>query len=534
MDRYRSLADHMSRRQLLKTGATITAAALALQCGYAIPATAAEEVQAPKRGGTLKYANADTLKPLKDPATIDALGPADAVRGAAEFLTTVDENNLPHPHLLESIDASADLKTWTLVIRKGPMFNLPTPRPLDADDVIFNLKRWLDPATGSSMLGILQGYLDAAGVEKIDDRTVKLNLKAASNTLAYDFFHFAAAIMPREFKGDFIAEPYGTGPFELVEYVANQSFTLKARKGYWRNGADGQPLPYLDEVTCVDVKSQAPAQIAGLVSGEFDLALGLDVSAYRALSEQPEIVVSKARSAGTLLFRMRVDQPPFDNPKVRMALKLCQNREQIVSLALGDTAFIGTDDMIAPGVDPGWAKMADPVEDIARAKALLAEAGLADGFETEMQYPTGPEFIGAASQVFVQNAAQIGVKITLVPMPADAYWAKWLDWGFGASFWSHRPLATMILGLALRSGAPWNETRYSDPEFEKLLDESTATVSAEERQKVYARLQPYLRENGPFAEPLYIFALAGQTKKVKNFKSTAFRYGVFDDTWVEA
>lgn len=525
----------LSRRDILKAGSAITASALALQCGYALPALGEGTDQGPpRRGGTLRYANTDTLKPLRDPAAVDSLGASDAVRGVAEFLTTVDENNLPHPHLLESLEASSDLKTWTLVVRQGPMFNLPTPRPIDADDIVFNLKRWLDPATGSSMTGLLSPYLKPENIEKVDDRTVKLHLTAPTNTLAYDLFHYAAAIMPREFQGDFIAQPWGTGPFELVEYVPNQSFTLRARKNYWRNGADGQPLPYLAEVVSIDIKSQAPAQIAGLVSGEFDLALGLDVSSYRALSERPEIVVSKARSAGTLLFRTRVDVKPFDDAKVRLALKLCQNREQIVSLALGDTAFLGTDDMVAPEVDPAWASMETPAQNLERAKALLGEAGLADGFETEMRYPAAPEFIGACCQVFAQNAAQIGVKINLVPMPADAYWAKWTEWGFGASYWSHRPLATMVLGLSLRSGAPWNETHFSDQNFEKLLDRATATISVEDRRKVYAELQPYLREHGPFAEPLFIYALAAQTKKVKNFKATAFRYGVFDDTWMEA
>jgi peptide/nickel transport system substrate-binding protein len=118
-------------------------------------------------------------------------------------------------------------------------------------------------------------------------------------------------------------------------------------------------------------------------------------------------------------------------------------------------------------------------------------------------------------------------------MPADAYWAKWTDWTFCAPYWSHRPLATMTLGLALRSGAAWNESRYADKNFDALLDEATGTVSVDDRRNVYSRLQPYLREHGPFAEPLFNFALAGQTKRVQNFKPTAFRYGIFTDTWIE-
>lgn len=525
-----------SRRDVLKFGAGIGATALAVMCGFApafVPAKA-RAAEIPKRGGTIRYANADTLKPLVDPATIDALGPSDAVRGCAEFLTVVDENNLPHPHLLEALDASQDLKTWTLVIRRGPMFNTPMPRALDADDVVFNFKRWLDPKVGSSMSGLLNPYLDVSGVEKVDAHTVRLNLKAPSSTLAYDLFHYAGAIMPREFEGDFLKQPWGTGPFQMVEYVPNQSFTLKARTDYWRDGADGRKLPYLDQVVCLDVRSQASAQVAGLTSGQVDVALGIDFAAYKALAAEPSLVLSRIKSASTVLFRARIDIKPFDDPRVRLALRLAQDRDQITALALGDTGFSGSDDLVAPGVDPAWAPMEVPKRDVARAKALLAEAGFGAGLRTELRYPTSPDFIATAAQVYAQQCGEAGIQLDLVPMPPDAYWAKWTDWSFAAPLWGHRPLATMTMGLCLRPGAPWNETHYSDPVFETLLDEVNGIIEVEARRKVYAKLQARLRENGPFADPFFIYALAAQTPKVKGFVPTAFHYGDFGDTWLDA
>lgn len=524
----------LSRRSMLRGGAAISATALAMACGFARFSTPAraQNAGAPVRGGTLRYANTDTLKPLSDPATVDSLGQSDAVRGVAEFLTYVDENNLPHPYLLESLDAADDLKTWTMTIRQGPTFNTPTPRPLDADDVIFNLTRWLDPAVGSSMTGLLGAYLDASGIEKADDRTIVLHLKAATNTLPYDLYHYAGAIVPREFEGDFTKQPWGTGPFELAEYVPNQSFTLKARSDYWQQGADGQPLPYLESVISYDVKQQGSAAAAGLASGQFDLALGIDVAAFRTLQQEQNLVLSKIPSAGTLLFRMRADVPPFNDERVRLALKLVQNRQQILDLALGDTGFIGTDDFVAPGVDPAYAPMDPPPHDIERAKQLLAEAGFPDGFEAEFQYPAAPEWIGTASQVYAQQAREIGVNIKLVPLPADAYYAKWTEWAFGATHWSHRPLATMLMSLALRPGAAWNETRWDDKNFEALLDEASAALSVDDRRKVYERLQPYVREHGTFGEPMFIYALAAQSQAVQNFKPTAFRYGIFHDVWM--
>ena len=285
----------LSRRSMLRGGAAISATALAAMCGFARLSTPARAQDAgpPKRGGTLRYANTDTLKPLSDPATVNSLGQSDAVRGVAEFLTYVDENNLPHPYLLESLDAADDLKTWTLKVRQGPMFNTPTPRPLDAEDVVFNLTRWLDPAVGSSMTGLLGAYLDASGIEQVDDHTIVLHLKAATNTLPYDLYHYAGAIVPREFEGDFTKQPWGTGPFELAEYVPNQSFTLRARRDYWQQGADGEPLPYLKSVVSYDVKQQGSAAAAGLASGQFDLALGIDVAAFRTLQQEQNLVLSK-------------------------------------------------------------------------------------------------------------------------------------------------------------------------------------------------------------------------------------------------
>jgi peptide/nickel transport system substrate-binding protein len=523
-----------SRRTVLRGGVGIGAGALALMCGFAPTplSTRAWGADLPKRGGTLRYANTDTLKPLVDPATVDALGPSDAVRGCAEFLTEVDEHNLPHPHLLESLTASEDLKTWTLVVRKGPIFNTPTPRALDADDVVFNFKRWLDPKLGSSMSGLLNPYLDASGVEKVDDMTVRLHLKAPSSTLAYDLYHYAGGVMPREFEGDFIKQPWGTGPFQLVEYVANQSFTLKARKDYWRTGLDGQKLPYLDKIVCFDVRSQASAQIAGLTSGQFDVALGLDYAAYRALAAEPNLVMSRIKSAGTVLFRARVDQKPFDDPRVRKALRLVQDRDQIARIALGDTGFVGYDDLVAPGVDPAWADIGAPKRDVEQAKALLAQAGHPQGFRTEFRYPTSPDFIATAAQVYAQQCRAIGVQLDLIPMPPDAYWAKWTDWTFAAPQWSHRPLATMTMGLCLRPGAAWNETRYADPTFEALLSEVNGLIDVGARQKVYAKMQARLREDGPFGDPLFMYALAGQSPKVKGFVPTAFRYGTFTETWL--
>lgn len=214
----------------------------------------------PVRGGTLRVAS--RVQKVTHPAQFSWVAPSNQLRHVAEYLTYTDGDNITHPLLLESWEASDDLLEWTLNLHKGIMHN--NGDEFNADDVVFTMGEWLNEDVGSSMLGLMS-YLSPENIEKVDDYTVKLNLNRAEIAVPEHLFHYPALVLNhRTFEGDFIKAPHGTGPYTLEQYSEGERVLIKRREDYWQNGADGQPLPYLDEMEFLDLGEETSAWIAAL------------------------------------------------------------------------------------------------------------------------------------------------------------------------------------------------------------------------------------------------------------------------------
>lgn len=149
------------------------------------------------RGGVLR--KGVLVQQVDHPARLSWIEGANAVRLVNEYLTETGSDNITRPYLLESWEASDDVKTWTLKLRQGIKFN--NGDELTADDVLFTFSQWLDPEIGSSMLGLLT-YLDGMNsVEKVDDYTVRLNLTTPNIAVPEHLFHYPAVILHRDFRG---------------------------------------------------------------------------------------------------------------------------------------------------------------------------------------------------------------------------------------------------------------------------------------------------------------------------------------------
>ena len=243
---------------------------LGLSAGVAYVAAAcapAEEVAAPgaatgaiKRGGT--FTRAMELQQIEHPARFSWVQQANVARQVAENLTETGSDNITRPLLLEKWEASDDIKTWTLFLNKGVKFN--NGDELTADDILFNFSEWLNPDTGSSLASLMSYLTGPQDVEQVDEYTVRLHLTEGKISIPEDLFQYPALVMHRNFEGDFTQQPIGTGEFTLEEYTEGERAILKRRDDYWRNGADGQPLPYLDEITYVSMaKDAAVAAVQG-------------------------------------------------------------------------------------------------------------------------------------------------------------------------------------------------------------------------------------------------------------------------------
>jgi peptide/nickel transport system substrate-binding protein len=499
--------------------------------------TATTAPAGPTRGGTLRAAS--RVQKVAHPAQIAWTSAANQLSQVAQFLTVTDKDNITHPLLLESWEPSEDLSTWTLNLRKGIKHN--NGDEFNADDVIFTFGEWLNADVNSSMLGLVGAYLTPENIERVDDFTVRLHLSQPELAVPEHLWHFSALVMNhRTFEGDFLKAPHGTGPYTLESYSEGERVLLKRREGYWREGADDQPLPYLDAIEFIDMGEEASAWIAAIQAGEVDY---LDISDnvgpdfYLALKDTAGVVVAGLPTALTRVLRMRVDLEPWTDNRVRQALKLCQNREKILSLAYFGEGLPAADFHVYPG-HPEYCEKSIPAYDPEKAKQLLMDAGYPNGLDVSVAVGTGWPDIVSYAEVLKEDAAPAGFNITLNTMPNSQYWDIWTDADLGITSWAHRPLGTMILNLVYTADqegnpVPWNESRWIDPEFSGLLTKANGTYDVEERRKIFCELEQIQMDRGSIGVAWWSNVWMVHRDHVMDVPPhTAVRM-LFDDVWMK-
>lgn len=500
-------------------------------------ATAAPAAAGPTRGGTLRVAS--RVQKVTHPAQFSWVSPSNQLRQVAEYLSYTDGDNITHPYLLESWNSSDDLKTWTLNLRKGIKFN--NGDEFNADDVVFTMGQWLNEDVGSSILGLMS-YLSPDNIERVDDYTVRLNLDRAEIAVPEHLFHYPALVLNhRTFEGDFIKAPHGTGPYTLEEYSEGERVLVKRREDYWQNGADGDPLPYLDAMEFIDMGDELSAWIAAIQAGEVDyLDLGDNVGpdVYLGLKDNPDVVVAGLPTALCRVLRMRVDLDPWTDNNVRTALKLCQNREKILNLAYFGQGLEGQDFHVYPK-HPEYCEKPIPQYDPETAKQLLADAGYPDGLDVELAVGTGWPDVVSYAEVLKEDAAAAGFNITLNTMPNSQYWEQWTEVDLGITPWTHRPLGTMVLNLGYIGDSegkpvPWNESRWVDEEFDTLLAEANGTVDVDKRREIFCQLEQIQMDRGSIGIAWWQNIWMVYKNNVKDVPGHPTLYMLFNGVWKEA
>ncbi len=474
------------------------------------PSTPSEAL--PLRGGTLRT-EYNWIPYVSDPAT-DGVGTGQVGLSIAESLVWVGEDGVPQPQLAKSWESNEDATEWILHLQEGVRFN--NGKPFGADDVIWNLRHWIDPDTGSSMAARLE-FLSPGGIEKVDDLTVRLRLDRPEVNLLLALYDYPSMIAPEGGWKDFYSgEPVdavGTGPFLMDSFIPDERMVLVRNPDYWQTGADGRPLPYVDRVVVTAGWDDA-ARLAALMGDEADvLAPGEGV--VPMLKRYPDRIDVQSYITGFVTpIVMRVDTPPFDDARVRRALKWVQDRERIRKLVM-PLGRVGHDHLIPPS-DPAWCPAADAGrdQDIERARSLLAEAGYPDGIELDLAVPDG-DFRIYLAQVYKEMAAAAGITVNINLLPTTAFWDQWMEWPFSVGGLNGRVPATANMNLTLRCGGEWNESHYCNEEFDALLDEADATADVERRREVYCRIQTLMQEDSGYLVPFWAATFGASRAEVQ-------------------
>ena len=544
------LKGRITRREFLRNATLLgvsfaSASAFLTACGATAEPTApaaAEATEAPApteappaggpvRGGT--YTASMQLQLLDHPARLSWVEGANIVRQFGEYLTETGPDNVTRPYLCERWEASDDVQTWDLYLRQDVTWN--NGDQFTADDVMFTFGQWLDEDVGSSMLGLLAYLRGMQDVEKVDDYHVRLHLQYGDIGVPEHLFHYPAIVLHRDFEGDIIKQPVGTGAFLLEEYAEGERAVFKRRTDYWRNGEDGQPLPYLDQL--IYVSTDKDAGVAALQGGQVDNVYDPRPSDFLALRDNPNLTVRPVSTSQCLIGRMRVDLEPWDDVRVRNALKMCQDREKILQLAYFGEGDLSIDAHMAP-VHPAYCIKDIPEYDPEGAMALMQEYADEKGIELPLQVTLATKNDQAEpeiAQALKELALAGGFDITLDITEAAGYWDRWTEVALGITSWTHRPLAVMVLPLAYTEEAigNWNETRWTDPEFEEVLREAQGTLDVEARRSLMCDMEDIMQERGPIFNSFWKNVWNITNKKFQNVKAHPTAYDLLYDVWIQ-
>ncbi|MEQ9256653.1 MAG: ABC transporter substrate-binding protein [Alphaproteobacteria bacterium] len=532
----RQLADkEISRRDFVRTATLLGMSATAAYAtagkitgAKAVPQAKAAEMPA---GGTATLAARiqDFTNPHAD--SWSNVG----IRTTYDYLTKTHVDNVTRPMLLESWSASDDLRTWEMKVRPGVKFH--NGRQFTADDAIWNIQHMLDDATGSSVLGLMKDYMldetvvqvdgkdvkrhslwDANAIEKVDDLTFRLNTKAANLAIPEHLFHYPAAMLDPEEGGIMKVGSNGTGPFPMVDFDLGRRMRMEANRDYWATGMDlggGKIGPYLDAVEVIDLGDDTSAFVAALASKQV-LGGGITDFAQVAIAEKmPHVTVYNKTTSITVIARGHTTTAPFDDPRVRKALRLATDQSGVLAIGIQGYGSVAEHHHVSP-VHPDYHKLPFFSQNIEEAKRLLAEAGHPN-LEMVIETRSNPAFELNTAQALQEQWKAAGINATINVNPSSQYWPNWTKFPFSLTGWTHRPLAVMLLALAYKSGVPWNESNYSNAEFDEILAQAEGVLDAKERSLLVKRLEEIMQEDGPLVQSWWRDQYSAYDKRLLGF-----------------
>jgi len=505
---------------------------------FAPPARAAEMPMA----GTLRIAM--RVPKINSPHTFSWIYDSNIVRQQVGYITRTGADNVTRPHLCTKWEASEDLKTWTFTVGDYTWFK--DGRPLTSKDFAWNIKHCLDPKTGSSVVGLMKGYMlkeidtgkkddkgkkimttelwDANAIETPDDKTLVLHLKEPQVAVPEHLFHYPLLIVDPAEGGKFGLGSNGHLGYELKEFEVGRKAFLKRREG---------GKGYLDEIHFIDLGDNTAASAAAMQSKQVDGVYEGNPEQYDLFKAMGHVKIYQALTAATAVVRMQVDQKPWTDPKVRLAMRYATDPAKATEIAVGDLGSAAEHHHVCP-VHPDYAKLPAFPHDPEKAKKLLAEAGHPDGIDVEIVCKPDPAWEQASVEAMAQQWQQAGIRCKINVLPSSKFWEVWDKVPFGYTSWAHRPLGFMVLALAYRTGVPWNETHYSNPEFDKTLSKAEGTLDIEKRRVILGELETIMQQNGPIAQALWQKLYMPFDKKVMGFKMHPTRYYFCEEYAIKA
>jgi len=508
-----------SRRAVLAGTAGIAGLGLLALTGCAtgansttIPEAAATGTAA--RGGRLRVARpaasaAETLDSASSLSAYEYLG------ALYNRLVRLDEEGQTIPDLAEEWAASADGATWTFRLRHGVRFH--DGSTFTAADAIASIQHILDPATASPQGGVLADMIGPDSMSAPDPYTLRFQLLTPNAEFPSLLTAYQCYIVPAAAIGTIGRTGIGTGPFRLSSFHPAGSGSVEAFDDHFA----GRPV--LDGIDFSSIQDTT-ARVNALLAGQIDLIsqTNLDFATARVVSASSRATVARVVDAQWYTIPMLATSDEFRDPLVRQAMKLAYDPEQIVATALQGTGTPARDNPVPPSL-AAFVDVDRPY-DPDQAKALLAKAGMA-GLRTEIHTSSYESVFTPMAVAYRDQVKAAGIDLTVRSSSADSYYTEiWMQKPLMVSYWfTGRPI-DQVLNQIFRTGSSYNESAWSNPKFDALLDDARATMDDAKRLMLYQDAQRLVVEDGADMTPMFGDRLVGISRDVVNYREYGFEF----------
>jgi peptide/nickel transport system substrate-binding protein len=395
-----------------------------------------------------------------------------------EGLTRIGPSGEVLPALADSWAISDDGRTYTFKLRSTVKFHDGTD--FDAEDVKFSLDR-ARAVDSTNAQKALFAAIDT--VEVVDPVTVKVTLKQPQGSFLYNLGWGDAVIVAPESAATNKEKPVGTGPFKFDNWAKGSAITIVRNPDYW-----GEPVA-LDRAEfriVPDAASQIPALLSGDIQAIPNASIG---DALPQMQSDPRFKVVLGSTEGETILSTNNKKPPFDKLEVRQAIAHAIDRKAIID---GASSGIGTP--IGSHFSPANKAYVDLTgtypHDLAKAKELLKQAGLENGFSATLKLPPVP-YARDGGQIIASQLRDVGIDLQIIPVE----WADWLkqvftDKDYDLSIVSHTE--PNDIDIYSRKDYYFN---YDNPAFDKVIEELNLTSDEAKRTELYKQAQKILADD---------------------------------------
>ncbi len=462
---------------------------------------------APKRGGTFRVG-------LHDGNTSDQHDPAnyvsfvDIVLGHTfrAYLTQINPDQTLGGDVASEWSATPDARDWTFKINDRATFH--SGAKVTAADVIASLNHHRGEGNASAAAAFLT---DVQDIVDNGDNSITVKLGSPNADLPWIMPDYHMPICPANADGSLNWQSAdGCGPYKLVDYTPGVGARLVRFDDWHGEGA------YFDAVEFT-VLNDPNARQTALITGAVDAVSLLENKTLSLLSRDPNIEVDNVSSASAITIPMFTDVAPFDNPDVRMALKLAIDRNELVEKITFGAATVGNDFHHSPAMPYFPESIPQREYDPDQAAALWKKAGMEGqtiSVSTAESITTGAV---DAMVLFAEHAKAAGIDIKVVREANDGYWSDvWLTKPFCMVAWGARPTPDVMYSLAYKDDAPWNESHWKHPRFNELLLEGKAELDDVRRAEIYHDMGMIARDEGGTIVPYFPNFVFGRRKNVRH------------------